>query len=350
MLYLIIGIGVFAVLFPNLFDFVVSILSFFWNLIGTVIMFFVGLLSHLDLGFLGDGLAFVLRTLGTLLSPILSILPDSPFIPLIPLAVLIVMYFILDDSNGRLDEGVFDFSVKLMYAWCFSAINLGMMAGASGHPLRSLSGVLESYFTPYPINLLNFPEWHPFPQLMLVLLLLGGTLTSLIFGYAGGLRAFFRTWVIYAFCGVLGYAYMVLRLPLFGWLGERFGFIGRLLNIPVGFLEVIVLIQFFLGIVVFLMPMGTIAALNESREAREKARRDRPAPAVSRHDTSDEPETPMASIPVYVSDDDGNHYRVDWDDPYIYIDLPGGRGSVKWEYVQGQPYFYLNGTRFYPHS
>jgi len=155
MLYLIIGIGVFAVLFPNLFDFVVSILSFFWNLIGTVIMFFVGLLSHLDLGFLGDGLAFVLRTLGTLLSPILSILPDSPFIPLIPLAVLIVMYFILDDSNGRLDEGVFDFSVKLMYAWCFSAINLGMMAGASGHPLRSLSGVLESYFTPYPINLLN---------------------------------------------------------------------------------------------------------------------------------------------------------------------------------------------------
>lgn len=348
MVYIVVGIAVVAVLFPGLFKFVTSILGFIWDIIGTIVMFFVDLIGSINFGFLGDGLDWLLRMLDKAVSPVANILPDSFIVPVILLILLGVLFMVLDRSGSELDAGSLDFGLKMNYAWCSASLNLGLLAAASGHPLRSLSGVLDSYFTDYPMTLSNFSEWHGMAQGMLVLALIGGLIVSVLYGRFNGIRSAARVWVGLAFCGVLGFVLMRARLVIFNWLGNNLGFIGRILNAPMVVIEVIVFIQFFFGIVVFLMPSGMIASINEAREERERR-------AMAKPDDEDAGGFDFApeqddDFPTYVTDEDGNNYHVERSGDFIYISLPSGnRISTKWEYVKGNPYFDLEGKRFYPH-
>jgi len=350
MFYAVILIAVFALMFPKLFGFVKSIFFFFWNILGTVVMFFVNLFSKFDFGFLGDGLDWMLRMLDKLLTPVRFIMPDSIISPIILLVLLGILYMLLSNIGANLNKDSFDFGLKMNYAWCSAALNLGLIAAASGHPHRWLSGVLDTYFTDYPMTLSNFTEWSSMARGMLILALIGGIIVSIIYACFSGPRGFARTWVGISFCGVLGYVYMRARLFIFYWLVDSMGFIGSLLNIPVGFIECIIFIQFFAGIVVFLLPSGAIASMNEAREAKERRERRSPAKASASKDDFETDFDFGDSFPSYVTDDDGKTYRVEHDGDFIYICMPNGsRISTKWEYVKGGSYFNLEGKRFYPH-
>ena len=337
--------------FPEMFGFIGDIFSFLWDFVGNIVMFFVNLLGSIlsvVSVVVGGALEWTMNFLGNLLSPVLEALPDTPLIPLAVIVLLGVLFVILKPPGETLGKFNMNIYAKLTYAWCFSAFNLGMLIAGSGNPLAWMSGAIDTYITDYPMTLLNYTEWNEFPRIMLMLTLIGGGIVSVIFLLTKGLRSFLRTWVGLAFCCSLGYGYLSVRLVITDWLADNLGFIGSMLNIPVGFMEFIILIQFFLGIIVFLIPMGAIQAINSMNRARE-TQTVRGNSSDSEED-ADECEFTADSIPVYVSDDEGNHYSVSLDGDFIYINLPDGRISTKWEYVKGQDYFYLNGKRFYPHT
>lgn len=349
-IFLIIALWFLTENFPTIFGFIEVIFTFVWDLVGSVVMFFVGILANILSAFsvVGDGFGWLMVKLGVLLSPVLDALPDSPLIPLAVFVVLGMAFLLLRDPDEVLNRALFDKCVKLTYAWCCSAFNLGMIVAASGNPLGWRSGAIDTYVTDFPMTLVNYAEWDEFAQLMLTLTLLGGIIVSIIFLLARGVRSFTRTWVGLAFCGMLGFVYMHVRLVVADWLADNLGFIGALLNIPIGFAEFIIIIQFFFGIVVFLLPMGAITAINEMSRANERYT-SHGASAGTEDPLDEEEEFVAASYPTYVSDDEGNHYSVSIDGDFLYINLPDGRISTKWEYIKGQSYFHLNGKRFYPH-
>ena len=347
MLGIIIAIGIFAILFPGLFDFILSILSGIWNIIGTIVMFFVGLISKLNFSAVGDGIDAFLKTIDKVITPIRDILPDSPVVAVILMIVLGVLWVALDrDQIGNMNA-----YSKLTFAWCATSLNLGLVIAGSGHPNQALNAVIDDFFTDYPMTLQNFTEWHGFAKTMLVFTLLGGLFTLVLFTRAGGIRSFIRTLSGYGFCGMLGYVYMNIRLFVFAWLAEHVGIVGRLIVIPIGLMETLAFIAFFFGIVVFLLPSGAIATINAARAERVRSTARR---AMDDDDDIDfdsvfaEKEIPF---PLYVSDDEGNHYNVSKDGDFMYIYLPNGdRLSTKWEDVKGSPYFSVGGKRFFPHS
>ena len=331
-------------IFPGVFDFIGVIFSFLWDLVGTIVMFFVNLLGGI-LPVVGGAMEWLMTFLGNLLTPALEMLPDTPLIPLAVIVGLGILFLLMKPPGEILGRVNMNIYAKLTYAWCFSAFNLGMVGAGSGNPLAWMSGAIDTYITDFPMTLLNFAQWNDFAKTMLYVTLIGGMIVSVIFLLTKGLRSFLRTWVGLAFCCSLGYGYLSVRLVITDWLADNLGFVGKMLNIPIGFLEFIIIIQFFLGIVMFLLPMGAIQAIN----AMNRERHMRSAPV-----TSEEPEDPLEedsndTYPVYVSDDAGNHYSVSIDGDFIYINYPNGRISTKWEYVKGNPYFDLHGNRFYPH-
>lgn len=334
--------------FPETFGFIGDIFSFVWNFVGSIVMFFVGILSDFFsiFGFIGDGLGWLMGLLGSLLAPVLNILPDTPLIPLAVILLLGGLFVMLKNPNDELNAGNADSYLKLTFAWCCTAFNLGIIIAGSGHPYGWMSGAFDVYFTEDPMTLLNYAQWDDFAKTMLILTIIGGAVISVIFGLAKGIRSFLRTWAGLAFCCSLGYGYMHIRLAISHWLEANLGFIGGLINIPIGFMEFLILIAYFLGIIVFLLPMGAIRAINAMNETGSQ-----PSQGISTEsDESFEPEFYSDSLPTYVSDDEGNHYSVSFDGDFIYINLPDGRISTKWEYVKGHPYFDLQGKRFYPHS
>lgn len=270
MLGVILGIVIFALLFPKAFAFFKGIFMFFWNILGNIVMFFVNLFSGVGSNILGPGVTGLIEGLGKVTAPIERMMTGSVIVPIIVLVVLGGLYFALDQSHFNLDAKSFDFGLKMNYAWCFSAINLGMIIAGSGHPMRHLCGVIDSYFTDYAITLSNFSQWSAFAKGMLFTTLIGGMIAAILFGCMAGILSFVRSWIGYGFCGVLGYLFMLARLSIFGWLMESLGFIGSLLNIVMVLVETFVIIQFFFGIVVFLMPSGMIAATNQQRRERER--------------------------------------------------------------------------------
>ena len=257
--------------FPDTFGFIGTIFSFLWDIVGNVVMFFVGILSKFlsIFGFLEDGLEWVLTRLGGLLAPVLDSLPDSPFVPFLAFVLLGALFMLLKRRGDDISAGNIDQYLKLTYAWSFSAFNLGMIVAGSGNPLGFMSGAIDTYIVDFPMTMLNYAQWTGFARTMLCLTLIGGLIVSLLFAVLKGLRSFLRTWVGLAFCGMLGYEYMVLRLTVAYWLKNNLGFIGGLLNIPIGFAEFLIIIQFFFGIVVFLLPMGAITAINAISRERE---------------------------------------------------------------------------------
>lgn len=335
--------------FPETFGFIGVIFTFLWDLIGSIVMFFVNIIASVFswFGFLGDGLGWLMGLVGGVLSPVLDALPDTPLIPLAVFLLLGGLFCMLKSPGDDLNGGNADTYLKLTFAWCATAINLGIIIAGSGHPYGWLSGAFDVYFIDEPMTMLNFAQWDEFAQTMLFLTVAGGVIISVIFGMAKGFRSFLRTWVGLAFCISLGYCYMGVRLAVCRWLEVNLGFIGSLLNIPIGFCEFLLLIMYFLGIIVFLLPMGAIQALNAMSRENET----RSGATIS--DESDEVIVDLSDggdCPVYVSDDEGNHYSVSLDGDFLYINLPNGRISTKWEYVKGQAYFDLQGKRFYPHT
>ena len=332
--------------FPEMFGFIGDLFSLIWNFVGSIVMFFVNLISNFFSGFgiLNDGLSWLMELLGNVLTPVLEALPDTPLIPLAVIALLGGAFVMLRDPNEDLQQDVFDSCLKLTFAWCAAAVNLGIIIAGSGHPYNWLCGAFDVYFLDEPMTLLNYAQWNDFAKTMLILTLIGGLIISVIFALARGMRSFLRTWVGLAFCCGLGYGYLHVRLAFSHWLEVNLGFIGSLLNIPVGFCEFLLLIMYFLGIVVFLLPLGAIQAIN-SMNHEGYAR----SSSLSSEDPEDFEDDSTDAYPVYVSDDEGNHYSVSIDGDFIYINHPNGRVSTKWEYVKGHSYFDLHGKRFYPH-
>lgn len=202
-----------------------------------------------------------------------------------------------------------------------------------------MSGAITAYIIDIPMTLFNVADWTGFARAMLLLTLLGGIIISIIFAIERGFRSFLRTWVGLPLCGMFGYGYMHIRLHLTYFLADHLGFIGRMLNIPIGLLEFFILIQFFFGIIAFLLPMGEPAGLSKTGRA---------TPNGSEGTSDDISFVSDDSFPTYVSDDEGNHYSVRRDGAFIYVSLPGGEYSTKWEYIRGQSYFHLGGKRLYP--
>lgn len=331
--------------YPDTFGFIGTIFSFIWNFIGSIVMFFVGIFSGV-FEFFSNAMGWLMATLGGLLAPVLDVLPESPFVPLAVCVLLGVLFVCLKRPGDDLDKENIDKYLKLTYAWCFTAFNLGMIVAGSGNPLVWMSGAVDGYAPNFPMELTNYAEWTGFARTMLCLTLIGGLIISIIFGMTKGLRSFIRTWVGLGFCGLLGYEYLSLRLVISRWLEVNLGFFGAMINIPIGFAEFLIIIQFFFGIIVFLLPLGAISALNEISRRNEHR-----APDTQTSNAFEDTENSTdAAYPTYVTDDDGNNYSVSIGGDFLYINLPNGRISTKWEYIKGQSYFDLNGKRYYPHS
>lgn len=331
----IIGIGLVAVIFPKLFGFIMSILKFFWNIIGTVVMFFVGLLNGVTSAIPSDTLAEGVGMIGKLTEPFENLMSGSIIAPAILLIILGILFLILISSDLEAVISNSDFVLKLNYAWFFSAMNLGLIAAGSGHPYRSLCGVIGDFFMKFPISLSNFPEWGAFTKLMLIFVVFGGLFSSIMMSRSISNRAFFSTWTAYAFSGMLGFLGMRARLFIFHWLGENVGFIGKISNIPIGFLETILFIQFFFGVVVLLMPSGMIASINKANTERARHSISSPSKSAAVDDDDDDGfgYTPPKSVfPEYLMIG-GEQYRLNHDSgdhAEYYCPKTGARKTV-WE-------------------
>lgn len=119
-----------------------------------------------------------------------------------------------------------------------------------------------------------------------------------------------------------------------------------LLALPIYLVFGIANITIFPSALLWLLPTSTIAAMNRSSEARERAAIGR-KPNLSSEDEDIFGETEL--VPTYVTDDDGNQYPVEMRGDYIVVRGPHGETSTRWEYVKGQAYFDLDGTRFFLH-
>lgn len=330
--------------FPETFGFIGIIFTAVWNFVGSIVMFFVGLISKFLSVFvyIGEMFGWLIVKLGILLEPVMEVLPDSPLIPFAAFVLLGVLFWLLRRPGDGIDGRNIESYAKLTYAWCFAAFNLGMIVAGSENPHGWMSGAIDTYITDFPMTMTNYEQWTGFAHTMLVITMLGGLYISIFFASIKGLRSFIRTWVGLAFCGMLGYEYMMVRLEVTYWLADNLGFIGSMLNIPIGLLEFFIIIQFFFGIVVFFLPMGAIKALNEI--SRENAGR-----SISTGTTSPIGDIDISSgdsFPTYVTDERGNNYSVSIDGDFIYINLPGGRIGTKWEYVKGQSRFQVEGKWF----
>ena len=78
MFYAIIGIAVFALMFPKAFAVVKSIFLFFWNILGNIVMFFVNLFGGIASGVLWDGLSGLLGGIGKLTAPLENLMSGVP--------------------------------------------------------------------------------------------------------------------------------------------------------------------------------------------------------------------------------------------------------------------------------
>lgn len=154
--------------------------------------------------------------------------------------------------------------------------------------------------------------------------------------------------------GLLGYLFMYGQLALLDVLGSAFGaFIPGLLSAVLTLVNGLIMIQFFIGLIQLCM-------LREAISDYAKASLERERKVLSSHRTSsssssddsdffDFLESSDVPVPVYVTDEDGNHYPVERRGDFIFIRTPQGEIETKWEYVRGQPYFDLHGKRYFPH-
>ena len=328
-------------------SFIFRCLGVIWNAIGSVVMFFVGILNKIVsfFRFLGDGIVWVLSKVGVLLNPLLEVIPDSPIIPFILFLILGTLFLMLKRPNTTPNVTIFDRFMKLSYGWCCAAVNLGIVIAGSSNPKIWMSGAFDGYTIDTPMTLFNIAEWSGYARTMLILTLIGGGILSLIYAIEKDPLYITRSWVGLAFCCTLGYQYMNLRLAITYWLAKNLGFIGRLLNIPIGLLEFFLLIQVYLGIVVFLLPLDGLKATTDTVQAIDSI--------SNKSGNSGKKEaavTPSDNFPTYVSDDEGNHYQVRRDGDFLYIILPHGEISIEWDDVKGHSYFYVKGKRFYPHT
>lgn len=152
---------------------------------------------------------------------------------------------------------------------------------------------------------------------------------------------FIRDILTLAFCFALGYTIMRIVVIL-----GSLGFPLSLLFVFLPIVRALLVICFAFSILLWFLPNGVIAAMNRDREARERAAM-RAKPRASNDEDLFAPVSAYA--PVYVTDDDGNQYPVEIRGDYLVIRGNYGEISTRWEYVKGQPFFDLNGTRFFPH-
>lgn len=328
-------------------DFISGIWSGIWGTFNAVFLWFLGIFRNFFsvFGFIGDIFEWLLINLGKLLEPVFAIVPDSPIVPFVAFAILGMLFMVLKKPGDDLKSENFDTYLKRLYACCGAAINLGMIVAGTGNPLGSISGIIMSNASKPPMTLANYAEWTDFARNMLTICVFFGLFASIAFGKTKGLRSFIRTWVGLGFCGMLGYEYMTIRLPVSHWLVDNLSFIGKLIIFPIGLFEFFVIMQWFLGIIAFVVPLSVFRAANKVSESNAANR----TPTESSDSFDALGNTPGEAYPTYVSDDNGNNYPASIDGDFLYIELPGGRISTKWEYVKGQPYFNLNGKRYYPH-
>lgn len=123
------------------------------------------------------------------------------------------------------------------------------------------------------------------------------------------------------------------------------------LNLIFAFLPIaqsFIIIVYAFSILLWFIPNGTIAALNNDRKERERRARNNPKSSQDDHDDINIIET-SEKTPNYVTDDDGNVYSVEMRGDYLVIFGPRGELSTRWEYIRGQDYFDLGGYRFFLH-
>lgn len=200
-----------------------------------------------------------------------------------------------------------------------------------------------------PMTLTNFAEWGGFAQAMLLLTLVGGLVVAVIFTVMQGIPSLLFVLESISIFGLLGYLYMALQLALLEFLSLMGAFIPGLISAALTLVNSVLLIQVFAGLVVFFF---SPAAVNSYMETKEKVKLARQMESIQQRYASDDDDTYTGShflVPVYVTDEDGNHYPVERRGDFIFISTPQGEINTKWEYVRGQPYFDLHGKRYFPH-
>lgn len=300
----------FGVNLDPFYQFISNIWTGFWdgfNAVFLVILgFFRNIFSIFD--FIGDAFEWLLINLGKLLEPVLSAIPDSPIIPLVALVILGTLSFMLKKPGDELKKDDIDPFVKRMYACCAAAVNLGMLVAGTGNPLGSISGIIISNASTPPMTLANYAEWSGFARNMMTICVVFGLYASIAFGASKGPRAFIRTWVGLGFCGMLGYMYMTIRLPVSHWLVDNLSFIGELINFPIGLFEFFVIMQVFFGFVALVVPVSVFKAFNEMTESKT-------TPAKTKNssdnvDASDGSKLKDFHFPDRVLDDQGNTWEI----------------------------------------
>ena len=231
-----------------------------------------------------------------------------------------------------------------------SALLLGMEAGASGNggfglfdcgdPIGYVktgwNSSVPQYLQYTPFNINQWDEqgiaWLIFFGISLVFI----AIVQLIF--CRSVKNFIRDLISMFAVLIAGCGIALLLSKLNGLLG----LVATAASIP----ALIVKVAIFPSIIVWLIPTSTLALMNREREARERANiKQKNYQSSYANDETDETEY----TPVYVTDDDGNQYPVEMRGDYIVIRGPHGEVSTRWEYVKGQSYFDLNGSRFFPH-
>ena len=164
--------------------------------------------------------AVPLGALGNLLAPVMGLLA-SPLVIVIVTAVLIVIWCVsLDMDHGPLFKPCVEATVKLLYAWTWSAFSLGMIVAVCGNPRVEWNPFMKFLFAQdMPMTLMNFAEWGGFAQAMLLLTLIGGLVVAVIFTIMQGIPALLFVLESISIFGLLGYLYMALQLAL--WSSSR---------------------------------------------------------------------------------------------------------------------------------
>lgn len=233
------------------------------------------------------------------------------------------------------DEAVVFYFEKYIFPFHTAAL-LGIAVGQSGY---GSVGMVDFTNRGLQYTLFNISEWTEMVRWWLVAFGISILFMAFIqIFWTRRPKLFIRDMI--SMCAVFMACFGIARgcTQVDGWL--------NFLLIPVHLVAFILYFSWLISAGVWLIPARTLAALNRDREARERA-----ATVQKRHQTSDNDMTQDEPdyTPAYVTDDDGNQYPVEMRGDYIVIRGSHGEVSTRWEYVKGQPYFDLGGTRFFPH-
>ncbi len=216
----------------------------------------------------------LLRALGTVLSPVAAVLPDSPIVILIAFVVCTVLWIGMNcgEKRGEAFISGMDAELKFRLVWHVAAYLIGMFVALSGENHSITFSGEDMFVGADKMTWFNFMEWETFPQLCVLALVVGVLFLGLLYGLLRGPMDAVAVLLGLPTAYFAGHLLMTIRIWIIADLLDGIFLIPTLLNIAAAFpLEIVPIIMLPISFVVFLMPSSMISEFAAESRRRERA-------------------------------------------------------------------------------